>query len=110
MLAKKDKTRINLYAGFNDGSYFEYHGFKPYIDSRAEIFIRKMNHQEDIYQEYRDITTGKIELSGFIKKYHFTHLIVTKDTYLYHYLNNSDEYIIISKNKEKILFEKKGFE
>lgn len=110
ILNKKDRTKIKLYTGFNDGSYFEYYNYKPYIDSRAEIFIKKMNHQKDIFQEYNDVKTGKIELSKFIKNYQFTHLLVTKDTYLYHYLNNSDEYKIISKVKEKVLFEKKGFE
>ena len=62
---------IKLYTDYSDGSIFEYHGYKPYIDSRAEVFLKKMNHKENILKEYLNFNLDEKTRDKFIKKYDF---------------------------------------
>ena len=47
-----DLRSVVLYTNYNNGSYAEYRGLKPYIDTRAEVFLKSNNHKEDIMMEY----------------------------------------------------------
>ena len=39
----ENKDGMVLYTGYNDGGYAEFLGYKPYIDPRAEVFVKKNN-------------------------------------------------------------------
>lgn len=104
---KYDKRKIKLFNDFNNGPYLEYKGYRTYIDSRAEVFIKKINHKEDIFNEYFEVLIGKINYEKFINKYNFSVLIVTKDSNIYDYLNNNSNFNTIYTKNNIIVFEKK---
>lgn len=74
--ASKD---IKLYTEYSFGSLFEYHGYKPYLDSRAEVFTKKMNNKEDILDEYIKFNLDKNSRDKFIKKYDFDYYLIHSD-------------------------------
>lgn len=107
-LDKKNHKDIKIFTYFNDGPYLEYHGYKVYMDTRAEVFLKKNNHKEDIFLEYYDVITGNINYDKFIKKYNFDYYVVPKKSYLYQYLIIKDNYKEVYYNKENgiVLIEK----
>lgn len=107
VLLKNNKAEdIVLYTNYNDGSYAEYRGLKPYIDTRAEVFLKSNNKKEDIMKEYYFISNGVMDDKEFVNKYHFTHLIVSKTDNLYDYLSKDKSYKVIYKGKKYKIFEK----
>ena len=75
-LDKNATKNIKLYTGYDDGGYFEYKGYKCYIDSRAEVFLKANNKKEDIFIEYYKLGTYHLNASKFLKKYSFDYLVV----------------------------------
>lgn len=102
--ASKD---IKLYADYNNGSYFEYSGYHPYLDSRAEIFIKKNNKKEDIFDEACKVKKGTINYKKFLQKYNFDYIIVEDDDSLYYYLEKDKNYRVVLKGKNKKLYQRK---
>lgn len=94
-----DAKKIVLYTNYNNGSYAEYRGLKPYIDPRAEIFLKSNNHKEDIMREYYFLQNGLLDYDKFINKYNFTHMIVTKTDSLYDRVSKDNRYKMIYKEK-----------
>ena len=76
-------AKTTVYTNYNNGSYAEYRNLKPYIDSRAEIFIKKNNHKEDIMKEYYLVYNGYISYDKFINKYKFDYMIIMKNEAIY---------------------------
>ncbi len=99
--ASKD---IKLYTDYHTGSYLEFDGYKSYIDSRAEVFLKKNNKKEDILIEYFNLIEGKLDIEKFLDKYEFDYLIADKDTVIYEHLNKDFNYELVYKGKNKITF------
>ena len=107
-LLKHNKVEdIVLYNGYDSGSYCEYRGLKPYIDTRAEVFLKSNNKKKDIFKEYYLLYYGYLDYEKILNHYHFTHLIVTKTELFYDYLKKNKNYKLVYKGKKYVLFEKK---
>ncbi|MBE6719278.1 MAG: hypothetical protein E7571_01310 [Ruminococcaceae bacterium] len=76
ILDKEDKDDVVLFAGFNQGQYFEFYGYHPYIDGRAELFLEDNNKEYNYLKEYFDLEKGKIYYRDFVDKYDFNYLVV----------------------------------
>ena len=106
-LNKNENKEIKLYAGYNDGSYFEFSGYHPYIDGRAEIFLKSNNKKEDILDEYFSVYYGKTDIAKFLEKYDFDYLVIGKDSYfLYNYLKTDKNYQVVVKSKNKKMYKR----
>ncbi|MBR3368890.1 hypothetical protein IKG45_03865 [Candidatus Saccharibacteria bacterium] len=77
-IGDREKSNLRIYTGYNDGGYLEFRGYKPYLDPRAEVFIKKNNGKEDILQEWIDFEKRLIEKNDFIDKYDFDYLFVSR--------------------------------
>ena len=100
---------IKLYTDYSDGSIFDYHGYKPYIDSRAEVFLKKMNHKENILKEYLNFNLDEKTRDKFIKKYDFDYYVIgSMNLDLVNYLLNYDyiKYDLVFANEEIFLIKK----
>ena len=84
----------SVYVSFNDGGYVSFRGYKPYIDPRAEVYLKKNNHKKDIYKEYYEFETGQIDKDEFIKKYNFDFILLKAGDRLYAE-ESIDNYFII---------------
>ncbi len=104
LLTNAEQDDMVLYAGYNDGGYAEYLGFKPYLDPRAEVFVKKNNKKDDIMLEYFLLQTGGLYYQDVLDKYGFTHLLVAKTDILYTYLPHDDSYQMVFEDKLYAVF------
>ncbi len=96
---------IVLFAGFNQGQYLEFKGYHPYIDGRAELFLKENNHEFDYFGEYIAIVYGDLNYKDFVNKYGFTHLIVSVfEPEMYKGIKNDNDYEAIYKGNTFTLF------
>ena len=106
-----EKEEIILFAGFDYGQYLEFRGYHPYLDGRAELFLKDNNHEYDYLKEYYNLVTGSLDVGEFTKRYGFTHLAVNKnETELYNGLLNSSDYSLIYKDSNIYLFRQKSLD
>ena len=104
-----DLSTIRLYNSYDTGGYIEFSGIRSFIDSRAEIFTRKLNGKEEIFRDYCDALTGKLYYSDLIAKYSFTHLLVNKEELMSHCLQHDQRFIVVFQDKKYLLYEKIAF-
>jgi hypothetical protein len=110
----KDKNSIVLYTGFDNGPYMEFNGYHPYIDCRAELFLKDNNGEYDYMAEIYHLSTASIYYKDFLNRYNFNYLIVQSgEEYLYSSLIHDDDYEIVytsefgNKNQSITLFKLK---
>lgn len=109
-LNKNANKNIKLYTEYDDGGYFEYHGYKCYIDSRAEVFLKSNNKKKDIYPEYYKMKTGLIDTQEFLNKYNFDYLEVNKNSrFLLKELKNNSNYKQVVKTSSTYFKEKETY-
>ena len=101
------KSNITLYADFDYGSYLEYRGYKSYIDSRAEVFFKSLNKKYDYFNEFYLLENGRSNYKSFVDKYNFTHLVVSRSSYLVIYLSGDPDYKVGYSDDNFIVYEKK---
>jgi hypothetical protein len=106
-----DETQkpITLYSNFNNGQFFEFYGYHPYIDGRAELFLSKINNEYDYLGEYLLLSNSRIYYKDFLDCYQFNYLVIDLgiDTYLYASLLYDDDYEIVYESSDIVLFVKK---
>jgi hypothetical protein len=61
------------------GGYIEFSGIRAFIDSRAEVFIKKLNKKDDILVNYFKALAGELYYADVIGKYKNSHLLVTNN-------------------------------
>ena len=116
-LDETTNKNIKLFTGYNEGSYLEYHGYKCYIDPRAEVFLKKNNKKEDIFYEYYNLNKDFEKIQPFLKKYKFDYLLISKShDYLLYVIKNDRDYKLVKevddKNEKEVyyLFERIKYE
>ena len=108
ILDKENREDIILYAGFDFGQYIEFNGYHPYIDGRAELFLKDNNGEYDYLKEYVDLRNTNIYYKDFINKYNFNYLIVSDtDKYLAISLANDDDFELVYDSEYVQLFKLK---
>lgn len=83
---------ITLYTGYGEGSYYEYRGYKCYLDPRAEVFLKSNNKKEDILFEYYLLQNGIISYQDFIDKYNFDYILVSDKDVIYYQIIKDNTY------------------
>lgn len=104
-----DQFEITLFTGFNNGAYMEWRGYQVYIDARPELYEKKINGVEDLYEEFLSTRRNGMDYQFFLEKYGFTHLIVGETETFYTYLECSEDYIKVIEGKGYGLFERIGW-
>lgn len=90
-----DDNAHTIWTDYTHGGYAEFRGLHPYIDPRAEVFLKSNNHQRDILQEYYDLETAAISYQEFFSHYDFDYILTTKGDILYTYLKEDPNYALI---------------
>lgn len=103
-----EEENIVLFTGFNQGQYLEFNGYHPYIDGRAELFLKENNGEFDYFGEYADLISGRLDYKEFVDKYHFTHLIVSDtEKPLRDWLLKDSDYEVLYEGGNFTLFRRK---
>ena len=98
MLKKFDPNKVTMYSSFNNGGLVEFYGFKPYIDPRAEVYLKKNNKKDDIFEELYKLQHRELNVEDFLKKYNFTHLLVQNTDVLFNNSFVKEKYFVIYEN------------
>ncbi len=99
-------SKMRLFNSYITGGYIEFRGIRTFIDSRAEIFTKKLNGKEDIFKDYFETVSGRMHYSDLIAKYAFTHFLVNKDDVMNVCLKHDYRYKVIYEDKRFVLYEK----
>lgn len=99
----ESNQNATVYAGYNDGGYLEFRGYKSYLDSRADVFLKANNGKEDILQEWADFKKHKISDKALIEKYNFDYLFINNESDLFQSLNETDKYKMIYENSDSTI-------
>ena len=67
---------VKLYAEFGGGSPAEFFGFKPYLDTRPEIFA--VYGHENRWNEFCDLAKGTLYYQDFLDEHDFDYVIAQK--------------------------------
>ena len=108
LLEHEQTQDMVLYTGYNDGGYAEFMGLKPYIDPRAEVFVKKNNGQRDVMKEYYELQYGQKYYKEVIEHYHFTHLLLTHEDLLSTYLPYDAAYELIYEDSVYLIYRSRG--
>lgn len=101
-----DLKQVRLFAGYNWGAYAEFRGIKPFIDARAEVFIKKNNKKADILNDLVALDAGELQYQVFIDKYKLNTFIVAHKDLLAVYLIKDPNYALVYHDKNFMLFRK----
>jgi len=102
-----EKTKI--YSSFNNGGFVEFEGYKPYMDPRAEVFIKKNNKKEDLFEEFYKLQHNELDIEKFLQKYDFDALIVDNEDILFTNLYKFKNYALIYYENNIKLYIKSEF-
>ncbi len=96
--------QLEIYTGYDLGGYAEFKGFRPYMDQRAEVFLKDNNNQKDVFSEYIEMLIGKRFYKDVLNKYNFDYLITTNGENLYYYLERDKDYEIIYEDENSRIY------
>lgn len=98
---------VRVYTSYNIGGHAEFFGVKPYIDPRAEIFLKSNNGKEDIFKEYfyllKDIDNN---YESFVQKYDFDYFVTEADKKLDKKLSKDSRYKKVMEEENCVLYKK----
>lgn len=103
---QEDSKNAPIFIGYAEGGYAEWKGLTPYIDPRAEVYLKGMNQKEDILYEYFDVFYGKADTEAFLDKYEFQYVMLKEGTPMYYDIIKDTDYKVIHKNREYIVYKK----
>ena len=87
---------VRLFNPVRLGGYLEWRGLPVFVDSRLEVWNAPINGtRRDYYREYVDMTSGKWSASDFeqfLGENAFEYLITERNSYLYQYLDQTEDY------------------
>ena len=101
ILSEDAQASPTVWTNYDNGDYAEFKGLRPYIDTRAEVYLKANNHQKDILQEYYDLETASISYREFLSRYSFDYILTVKKDILYTYLKEDQNYELILEYEGK---------
>ena len=100
LLRTERPENISLYVHQGIGGLAGYFGIKYYIDSRSEVFLAANNGQKNIFEEYVNLKSGKINYKDFFNRYNFTHIILTSEEgFIFDELSNDKNFRVIYESE-----------
>lgn len=88
-LEGKGAEGARIFTTFNAGGYFEYRGFRCFIDARPELYFASVNGKADVFGDYTTLvkSSDAEELEKVLERYGFTYLCIDKDAKFRLYLD-----------------------
>ena len=105
-LDEHEEKDVKVFTEFNNGAYFEWSGYRCFVDPRPELYFKKLNHKADVFQEYQTLmkTSNPEKIDAFFDKYQCDYACITKGTSLHLYLSIQKNWEKVVNSKEYILF------
>lgn len=91
----KSPHDFRIYASGNFGGYAEFHGFRSYMDTRAEVFFRSLNQKKDVFHEYILMQRGRLDYHDVLAAYPFDVVVIDNKDILWTYLPRDPDYTCV---------------
>lgn len=115
-LSKYDKDEVKLFSHHVSNNYFEWMGYKVYMDSRPEVYNEKLSGKDDLYATEVAVEKGTIDYQEFLEQNGFTHVITTPNVekegtaILDAYMTNNPDYKLVVEGNYYKLYERVDFD
>lgn len=110
------KDEIKLFSHHIQNNYFEWMEYKVYMDSRPEVYNKKLSGKEDLYATEVAVEKEMIDYQEFLERNKFTHVITTPNVekegtaVLDAYMTNNKDYKLVVKGNYYKLYERVDFD
>ncbi len=98
-----DYKNMRMFNQSDYGAYLLFNDLKVFIDTRCDLYMKEFNKGITAYDDAMNLPTNYKE---FLKKYDFTHLLISKDTKLNYIIELLPEYKLIKDDAYFYLYEK----
>ena len=107
-LDEYEEKAVKVFTEFNNGAYFEWSGYRCFVDPRPELYFKKLNHKADVFQEYQELitTTEPEKIDAFFDKYQCDYACVSKRSSLNLYFSMQHGWKPMVDSKEYVLYQK----
>lgn len=95
---------VRLYADFTEGAPAEFFGFKPYMDTRPEIFA--IYGHDGRWNEFYQLLAGRLYYQDFLDVYRFDYLIMRGDTALAEDMKHATGYTRFFEDKTYVVYKR----
>lgn len=109
IIEELDSPQIRLYSDYNWGGYLEFRGLKPFIDARAEVFVKANNGVRDILDDMIAMYRGELHYKEFISIYEFNVLLVKEGDLMATYLEEDNQYVLAYSDDEALVYVSKTY-
>lgn len=88
----ESKEDIKVLSSFNNGGFFEWHGYKVFIDARPEIYNSVINEKKDVWTTFSAMYDGLADYGAILEEYNFTHIFAERGSSFYYYMESNTDY------------------
>lgn len=108
-LDEHEEKDVKVFTEFNNGAYFEWNGYRCFVDPRPELYFKKLNHKADVFQEYQELiqTTEPGKIDAFFEKYQCEYACVSRRSSLNLYLSMQEDWEPVVDSEEYVLYQRK---
>lgn len=103
-----DEKPERIMTGFNNGGYFEWKGYKIFVDARPELYFKELNKKQDLFKDYLTLrnTSSVSKVQRILDKYDFEYLMVSDSDALKIYLDSTNRYEVAMSGNGYQLYKK----
>ena len=105
ILNNLDIDKIKIYNHMNYGSYLEFRGIKPFLDSRTGMFTTEFNPGITVLEDEIKLNDDSSKYKEIFEKYDITYAVISKNGKLFDLLKK--DWNTIFEDENFTLFEKK---
>lgn len=107
-LDEHEDKDVKVFTEFNNGAYFEWSGYRCFVDPRPELYFKKLNHKADVFQEYQNLVqeTEPEKIDAFFDKYQCDYACVSKRNSLNLYFSMQHDWKPMVVSEEYVLYQK----
>lgn len=105
---QEDAKEGAVFTGYIEGGYAEWKGLTPYIDPRAEVYLKGMNKKEDILYEFFDVYYGQADTRAFLKKYDFLYVMLREETPMQYDMGYVTDYEEVYSEEGYVIYKRIG--
>lgn len=106
IIAQYQEKEIRLFTGYNWGGYTEFRGLKPFIDARAEVFLKANNKKANILDDLISLEAGELHYKKFIEKYKLNVFLLRRNDILNVYLAEDPQYLLVYEDRDAVVYKK----
>jgi hypothetical protein len=106
IITEYQDTNIRLFTGYNWGGYTEFRGLKPFIDARAEVFLKANNKKANILEDLISLDAGELHYTKFIEKYKLNVFLLNRKDLLTVYLAEDPQYVLVYEDQNAVVYKR----